>query len=75
MKKHKPIEEYQMEKSFPDCTICETVRQIYKLTDDMKIRLLCRLAVAMGKAMDAKLRSYKEDWGKEFWDKTSDQGG
>jgi hypothetical protein len=40
-------------------SICQTLRDIYHLTDNPDVRLKCRLAVAMAKAMNEKLKWYK----------------
>lgn len=40
-------------------SVCQTLRDIYHMTDDKDIRLKCRLAMAMTKAMNEKLKAYK----------------
>lgn len=40
-------------------TICQTLRDIYALTDNEEIKLKCRIAMAMAKAMQDKLKEYK----------------
>lgn len=40
-------------------TICQTLRDIYHITDNQEVKLKCRLAVAMAKAMNEKLKWYK----------------
>jgi len=40
-------------------TICMTLRSIYNITEDPEIKLKCRLAMAMAKAMNDKLQWYK----------------
>jgi len=42
-------------------SICQKLRDIYHSTDDEKIRLDCRIAVAMAKSMQNKLKYYKEN--------------
>jgi hypothetical protein len=42
-------------------TICETLREIYGMTEDEDIKLKCRLAMAMAKAMQNKLKKYKAE--------------
>ena len=37
-------------------TICQTLRDIWAMTHDEEIKLKCRLAVAMAKAMHRKLK-------------------
>jgi len=41
-------------------TICETLREIWRMTDNEDIKYKCRLAVAMAKKMQEKLKYYKE---------------
>lgn len=55
-----PYPESDMEKVFPQYTLCEVLRQIYKTTTDPAIKLKCRVAVTMAKAMDSKLREYND---------------
>jgi hypothetical protein len=40
-------------------TVCQTLRDIYHSTSDHDIRIKCRLAMAMAKAMNEKLKWYK----------------
>ena len=42
-------------------TICETLREIYTSTDDEEIKLKCRLATSMAKAMQNRLKKYKAE--------------
>jgi hypothetical protein len=42
-------------------TICQTLRDIYHLTDNPEIKLKLRLASAMSKHMQAKLKWYREN--------------
>ena len=42
-------------------TICETLREIYISTDDEEIKLKCRLATSMAKAMQNRLKKYKAE--------------
>jgi len=41
-------------------TICQVLRDIYHSTDRNDIRLKCRVAVAMARAMHEKLKKYKQ---------------
>lgn len=41
-------------------TICQTLRDIYVLTDNEDIKYKCRLAMAMAKKMQDKLKEYRE---------------
>jgi hypothetical protein len=40
-------------------TICQTLRDIYHLTDNEEIRFKARLAMAMAKAMNDSIQRYK----------------
>jgi hypothetical protein len=40
-------------------TVCQTIREIYRSTNDPEIKLKCRLALAMTKAMHEQLKKYK----------------
>lgn len=40
-------------------SICQTLRDMYHMTEDEAIRLKLRLAMAMAKAMNQKLQDYK----------------
>ena len=42
-------------------TICETLREIYVLSRDEEIRFRCRIAMAMAKRMQDKLKEYKQN--------------
>jgi len=54
--------------------ICEVHREIYHATKDEQIRQLVIDAYIMGKKMDAKLRSYKENWDAGMFEKNKDYG-
>ena len=41
-------------------TICQTLRDIWALSDNDEIKLKCRLAVSMAKAMHHQLKSYSQ---------------
>lgn len=60
-KRREPVPEKEMDKERYEGhhTICQTLRDIYHLTDNEDIKLKCRLAMAMGKAMHEKLKYYK----------------
>jgi hypothetical protein len=63
-KRHKPASEEDMEKRMKNPnTICNILREMYHMTDDQEIRLKCRLAFSMGKAMCDKLTYYHEIYG------------
>lgn len=40
-------------------SICQTIRDIYHLTDNEELKLKCRVAMSMTKAMHSKLKEYK----------------
>ena len=56
-----PVPEKQMEREGNNDTnsICQVLRQIYELSDDSMVKLKCRVATAMAKAMLEKLQEYK----------------
>ena len=69
--KHKPISEKEMlepateeEMAFSRYaghhTICQTLRDIWSQSSDEEVRLKCRLAVSMAKAMVVKLKTYRD---------------
>ena len=41
-------------------TVCETLREIYKMTDNEEIKYKCRVAMAMTKKMHEKLKEYAQ---------------
>lgn len=53
--------EHQMDESRYEGhhTICQTLRDIYHMTEKEEIKLKCRLAMAMSKAMNEKLKWYR----------------
>jgi len=56
-----PVAESEMDRSRWEGhhSVCQTLRDIYHLTDNSEIKLKCRLAMAMTKAMHEKLKEYK----------------
>jgi len=40
-------------------SVCQTIRDIYHLTNDPDVKLKCRLAMSMTKSMHEKLKWYK----------------
>lgn len=68
LRKHEPVSDEAMRWTSPNNSICQVLREIYFTTDDPDTKLRCRLATAMAKAMTAKLKAYKQDWEREFWD-------
>lgn len=67
-----PVSKGEMEKEKPWCTICETLRQVYKRTEDEESKLLLRIATQMAKSMQRKLIKYGVGMEKKDWDKTKD---
>ena len=68
-RRHKPVSEEEMLKPATEGemqfaryaghhTICQTLREIWAVSDD-EVKLKCRLAVAMAKAMNDKLKAYR----------------
>lgn len=62
-KHHDPVPERVMDVSNYEGhhSICQTLRDIYHMTDDEDIKIKCRVAVAMAKSMQKKLKWYKEN--------------
>lgn len=69
--KHEPCDIRLMDKEWPEVTICEMLRQIFRATENEEIRLKARIAVTMAKKMDSKLREYKKTWDRRFWESNS----
>lgn len=44
-------------------TVCQTLRDMYHLTEDQGIRLKCRVAMSMAKAMCRKMMEYRDEFG------------
>jgi hypothetical protein len=68
LRKHEPIPEEAMNYMSPKDSICEVLRRIYWKTDDPEIKLNCRIATSMAKAMTKKLTGYRKKWEEDFWD-------
>lgn len=64
-KKHTPVSERMMDRRIyeGEHTICQTIRDMYHLTDNEEIRLKCRLAMSMAKSMCEKLMQYRDKYG------------
>ena len=62
-KRHKPVSEKEMlnEKYHGHHTVCQTLREIYIITDSKEIKDKCRLAMPMTKSMHEKLKKYKKE--------------
>lgn len=65
---HEPCPESEMNKKVRVNTICATLRQIYRRTEDPEIRLMVRVATTMAKKMSNKLEAYKKNWDVGFWE-------
>lgn len=61
-KRHDPVSEDEMDRTRWEGhhTICQTLRDMYHMTDDPYIKLKLRLAMAMAKAMHEKLKWYNQ---------------
>jgi len=85
--KTEPLPEEHMNLVNPQYSICEVLREIYHIAKEIgthgfpageiaeKIQYRARLASAMAKKMDDKLKRYKPGWEKDMWDETKDMGG
>ena len=62
-KRHKPVSVDTMLNTRYENhhSICQTLREIYMETDPRKIKYKARLAMAMAKSMQKKLKAYKAD--------------
>ncbi len=60
-KKRQPVPESEMIKDRwkGHHTVCQTLRDIYAETQSDDIKMMCRLAMAMTKAMHERLKYYK----------------
>jgi hypothetical protein len=54
-----PISEMSRKRWEGHHTICQTIRDIYNMTDNEELKMKCRVAMAMTKAMNDKLQYYK----------------
>lgn len=68
MIKHGPCDMSLINKTWPEWTICEVLRKLYRMTDDPEAQILIRIAVTMAKAMSSRLQFYKNDWQDGFWE-------
>lgn len=63
-KRYKPASEEDIQKRMKgDNTLCNTLREMYRMSSDSEIMLKLRVAFSMGKAMCARLVFYKEKYG------------
>ncbi len=65
--------------AYPKRTICEIHREIWDIIEEVKDtktqkELQARVIIAydMGKRMENKLREYKKNWDKDFWEENKD---
>lgn len=54
-----PESEMELDRYEGHHSICQTLRDIYHMTEDPEIRIKLRLCVAFAKAMQGKLKEYK----------------
>lgn len=74
LRKHDPVSDEQMQWVSPNHSICQVLREIYFTTEDPGIKMHCRVATAMAKAMTKKLKEYKDNWEEDFWEQNKDFG-
>jgi hypothetical protein len=60
MREHKPCDIALIEKDYPEFTVCQVFRTIYRKTEDEETKTLCGVGVSMAKAMSQALEKYKE---------------
>ena len=62
-----PVSEEQMlrDRHLDHHSICETIREIYEMTEIPEVKLRCRIAMAMAKRMNEKLKEYREMYAKD----------
>ena len=72
LRKHDPVPEADMYKRSPRYTLCECLRDIYheayKIGSE-SIQLNARIATAMAKAMDARLKVHDRNYCDSIYDK------
>ena len=56
-----PVEEMDKHRYDGHHSICQTLRDLYHMTEDEEIRVKLRLAMAMAKAMNEQLQYYKRE--------------
>jgi hypothetical protein len=66
--KHPPITKEKMNWISPKNSICQKLRDIYHASQDEDVRMDCRVAMSMAKAMNRKLEQYQKGWDKDYWD-------
>lgn len=64
MRRHEPVPEKLMINGHDGHhTICQTLRDIYSLTDNKEIKLKCRIGMSMAKSMHNRLKFYRKTVG------------
>ena len=63
----RPVPGRKMQMDSRRWTVCQILREIYRETDDVLIRLKCRHAINMTKTMVDKICEYEPEWGKFRW--------
>ncbi len=65
---HDPVDISEMDKSRYEGhhSICQTLRDLFHMTDDEEIKLKRRVAMSMAKSMHEKLKKYKSEKEKEI---------
>jgi hypothetical protein len=53
-------------------TICETLRNIIRDSDQPEVRVQAAEALSMAQRMDRRLKQYKADWDVGFWTEYDD---
>lgn len=73
-KHHEPVDISEMDRTRYDGhhSICQTLRDIYHLTDSEDVKLKTRVAMSMAKSMHTKLKKYKEE--ADTWQADTTQG-
>ncbi len=63
--RHKPAPEEAMDRTVfeGENTLCQTIRDMYHMTEDPEIRLKLRVALTMSKSMCRKLMEYRDKYG------------
>ena len=56
--RYEPYAEALMDTENPKFTICEVIREIYKLSTDPEVKMRARIAMTMAKKMQMKLIKY-----------------
>jgi len=68
LRKHNPVSVLYMKVNYPKHSICQLLRETYRMTDDENVKLNMRIAISMAKSMDRKLKEYSPNWTDGFWE-------